>query len=116
MHKIWYDYIKPKYRDREKLCYMDTDSFIIHIKTEVFYEDIADGVEEWFDTANYDEDDERPLLIGKNKKVSGLFKDELGGKIIKELCGLRAKKLAYLMDDGSEHKKNQRNKKVCNKT
>ena len=59
---------------------MDTDSFAIHIKTEEFYEDIVNDVEKWlFDTSNYD--DNRPLPIGKNKKVIGLFKDELGGKI-----------------------------------
>ena len=50
MHEFWYDYIKPKYQDRAKLCYMDTESFFIHIKTEDFYEDIADDVEKWFDT------------------------------------------------------------------
>ena len=64
---------------------MDTDSFIIYIKTEYFYEDIADDVEKWFDTSNYDEDDKIPLQIGKNKKVIGFFKDELGGKFMKEL-------------------------------
>ena len=56
---------------------MDTDSFIIHIKTEDFYKDIANDVEKWFDISNYDENDKRPLPIGKNKKVIGLFKDEL---------------------------------------
>ena len=84
MYEFWYDYIKPKYQDRAKLCYMDTDSFVIHIKTEDFYEDIAGDVEEWFYTTNYEEDDKRPLPIAKNKKVIGLFKDELGGKIMKE--------------------------------
>ena len=62
---------------------MDTDSFVIHIETEDFYKDIADDVERQFDTSNYDENDERPLPIGKNKKVIGRFKDELGGKIMK---------------------------------
>ena len=73
MYAFWYDYIKPKYQDWAKLCYMDTDSFVIHIKTEDFYEDIANDVEKWFDTSNYDENDKRPLPIGKNKKVIGLF-------------------------------------------
>ena len=84
---------------------MDTDSFIIHIKTEDFYKDIANDVEKWFDTSNYDENDERPLPIGKNKKVIGFFKDELGGKIMKEFCALRAKAYAYLMDGDGEKKK-----------
>ena len=102
---FWYDYITPKYQDNVKLCYMNTDSFIIHIKTEDFYEDIANDVEKWFDTSNYDENDKRPLPIGKNKKVIGLFKDELGGKIMIEFDALRPKTYSYLMDDDSEHKK-----------
>ena len=75
MYEFWYDYTKPKYRDRAKLCYTDTDSFIIHIKTEDFYRDIADDVKKWFDTSNYDENDNRSLPIGKNKRVYGFFKD-----------------------------------------
>ena len=54
MNEFWYDSIKPKYQGKAKLCYMDTDSFIIHIKTEDFYKDIANDVEKWFDTSNYD--------------------------------------------------------------
>ena len=53
MYEFWYDYIKPKYGDRAKLCCMDTDSFIIHIITKDFYEDIANDVERWFDTSNH---------------------------------------------------------------
>ena len=51
MYEFWYDYIKPKYGDREKLCYRDTDSFVIHIITEDFFEDISNDVEIWFDTS-----------------------------------------------------------------
>ena len=91
MYEFWYDYNKPKYQEKAKLCYTDTDSFIIHIKTEDFFEDIADNVQKWFDSSNYDEDDKRPLPIGKNKKVISLFKDELGGKIMKEFVGLEQK-------------------------
>ena len=61
---------------------MDTESFIIHIKTEDFYEDIDNDVENWFDTSNYD--DNRPLPIGMKKEYNDEFKDELGGKIVKE--------------------------------
>ena len=68
MYEFWYDYIKPKYQEKAKLCYMDTDSVIIYIKIEDFYEDIANDVENQFDASNYDEDDKRPLPIGKNKK------------------------------------------------
>ena len=59
MHVFWFDYIKPKYRDRVKLCCMDTDSFIIYIKTGDIYKDIANGVEKWFDTCNCDKNDKR---------------------------------------------------------
>ena len=76
MYEFWYDYIKPKYQDREKLCYMGTDSFIIHIKTEDFYEEIANDVEKWFETSNSGNDDNRPFPIDKNKKKIGFFKDE----------------------------------------
>ena len=95
----------------EKLCYTDTDRFIIHIITEDFFEDIFNDVEIWYDTSNYDENDERALPIGKNKKVIGLFKDELGGKIMKEFCALRAKTYSYLMDDDCEVKKAKGTKK-----
>ena len=89
---------------------MDTDSFVMYIKTG-FYNDIADDVERWFDTSNYNGKDERPFPIGKNKKVIGLFKDELGGKITKEFCALRAKAYAYKLDDDIEMKKAKGTKK-----
>ena len=111
MYKFWYDYFKPKYGNKTKLCYTDTDSFIIHIITEDFFEDISNDVEIWYDTFNYDENDERPLPIDKNKKIIGLFKDELGGTIMKEFCALRATTYSYLMDDDCEVKKAKRNKK-----
>ena len=109
MYEFRYDYIKPKYGDRAKLCYIDTDSFFIYIETDDFYQDIANDVERWFDTSNYDENDKRPLPIGKNKKVIGLLKDGLGGKIMGELFALRAKTYAYLIngfnDDDYDKKK-----------
>ena len=74
MYKFWYDYIKPKYEDGAKLCYTDTDSFIIHLITEDFFVDISDDVERWFDTSNCDEKDKRPLPIGKDIKVMGCLK------------------------------------------
>ena len=111
MYEFRYDYIKSKYGDRAKLCYTDTDSFVIHIITEDFFEDISGDAERWFDTSNYVENDKRPLPIGKNKRVPGLFKDELGGKIIAEVVALRPKTWAYLMDDGTEKKKARGTKK-----
>ena len=104
MWKFFYDYLKPKYVDKTELCYTDTDSFILYIKTEDFYEDIADNVEEWFDTSNYKID--RPLLItGNNKKVLGKFKDELKGTIMTKFVALRSRIYAYLLDDFEEIKK-----------
>ena len=111
MYKFWYDYIRPKYGDRAKLCYTDTDSFIIYIKTEDFFEDISNDVKKQFDTSNGNKNDKRPLPIGVNKKVLGLFKDELGGKIISEFVALRAKTYAYLDDGGNKHKKSKGTKK-----
>ena len=89
MYEFWHDHIKPKYKDKAKLCYTDTN--VINIFTEDFFEDINNDVERWFDTSNYDKNDKRPLQIGVNKKVIRMFKDELGGKIMKELCAFRAK-------------------------
>ena len=109
MYELWYDYMKPKYGDNVKLCYMDTDSFIMHIKTEDFYKDIADHVEKKFDTSNYEVN--RPLPAGKNKKVIRLMKDELGGKIMTEYAALRPKNYSYLMEDGWSDKKANGTKK-----
>ena len=109
MHEFWYDYMKPNYGDNVKLCYMDTDSFIMNIKTEDFYKDIANDVEKRFDTSSYEVD--RTLSTGKNKKVIGLMKDELGGRVITEFVALRPKTYSYLTDDCKEDKKAKRTKK-----
>ena len=114
MYEFWYDYVKPKYGENAKLCYMDTDSFIVHIKTDDTYKDIAKDVETRFDTTNFEID--RPLSKGKNKKVIGLLKDELRGQIMKEFFGLRAKTYSYLKDNNDEAKKAKKHKKVCYKT
>ena len=107
MYEFWYDYMKPKYGNRVKLCYMDTESFVMNIKTNDFYKDIANDVDKRFHTSNYEVN--RPLPTGKNKKVIGLMKDELGGKIITEFITLRPKTYSYSTDDGKEDKKEQRN-------
>ena len=99
MFEFWYDYIAPKYGDKVKLCYIDTDSFIMHIKTEDFYKDIIADVDKWFDTSNFNKNDNRPLEIGKNKKVLGKFKDEIGGKIMTKFVALRAKTYSFLIDE-----------------
>ena len=111
MLEFWYDYIKPKYGDKVKLCYMDTDSFVMliktddfysfvmFIKTDDFYKDISSDVDKLFDTSNFNKSDNRPLETGKNKKVIGKFKDELGGKILTDFCALRAKAYSILIDE-----------------
>ena len=111
MYEFWYGYIKPKYGDKARLCSMDTDSFVLYIKTEHFYKNIACDVERWFDTSNYNEADKRPLPIGKNKKVIDMFKDELGRKIMIEFCTLRAKAYSYKLDDDTEEKRAKGTKK-----
>ena len=90
MYEFWYDYMKPKYNDNVKLCYMGTDSFIMNVKTNDFYEDIASDVE---NTSNYEVN--RPLPTGKNKKV----------------ITLRPKTYSFLTDDGKEDKKAKETKK-----
>ena len=74
MYEFWYDYVRNKYGDKVNLCYTDTDSLVMNIKTNDFYKDIAQDANERFDTSNYTFD--RPLPIGINKKVIGLMKDE----------------------------------------
>ena len=94
----------PKYGlEKLKLCYIDTDSLVYDIKTEDFYEDIADDVPARFDTSGYCPN--RPLPVGLNKKVIGLMKDELGGKIMTEFVALRPKFYSYKKLDGLEDKK-----------
>ena len=109
MYEFWYDYMKPKYGNKVRLCYMDTESFIMNIRTNDFYKDIANDVDKRFDTSNYELN--RPLPTGKNKKVIGLMKDELGGKIITEFVTLRPKTYSYSTDDGKEDKKAKGTKK-----
>ena len=109
MYEFWYDYVKPKYQNNAKSCYMDTDSFIINIRTKDFYKDIADDVAKRFVTSNYQVN--RPRPTGKNKKMTGLKKDELGGKIMTEFVALRPKTYSYLTDDCKEDKKAKGTKK-----
>ena len=106
MYEFWYDYMKPKYNDNVRLCYMDTNSFI---KTNDFYKDIANDVENRFDTSNYEVN--RLLSTGKNKKIIGLMKDELCGKIITEFVTLMPITYSFLTDDGKEDKKAKGTKK-----
>ena len=87
MYEFWYDYVKPKYSEKAKINYMDTGSFIVYIKTDDICKNIAEDAEIRFGTSNYEL--VRPLAKGKNKKVIGLMKDELGRKIMAKFVGLR---------------------------
>ena len=91
-YEFWYDYLKPKYGENVKLCYMDTDSFIVHVKTDDISEDIAKDAEIRLDPLTNFEID-RPLPKGKYEKVIELMKDELGGQIMKEFVALRKKNI-----------------------
>ena len=88
---------------------MDIGSFIVYIKTDDIYNDIAKDVETRFDTSNYELN--RPLPKGKNKKVIGLMKDELGGAIMTKFVGVRAKTYNNSIDEGNEYKKTKDTKK-----
>ena len=113
MYEFWYDYMKPKYNDNVRLCYMDTDSFIMNINTNDFYKDISDDVDNRFDTSNYEI--KRPLPTGKTKKVIGLMKDELGGETITEFIALRPKTYSYLTDNDKIDQKAKGTKKCITK-
>ena len=94
MYEFHYDYMNRKYsEDRLELLYMDTNSLVYSIRTENFYVDIAADVEARFDTSGYIPD--RPLPVGKNKKVIGLMKDELGGKLMRKFICLKPKMYTY---------------------
>ena len=85
------------------------DSFVMHIKTNDFYKDIFDDVDNRFDNSNYEV--KRSLPVRKNKKVIGLMKDELGGEIIMEFIALRPKTYSYLTDNDKIDKKTKGTKK-----
>ena len=105
MYEFWFDYIKPKYKQNAKLCYMDTNSFIIN-RTEDSHDDIINNVEKRFYTLNYEI--KRLPPIGRNKKVIGLMKDELGGKIMAEFA-------AGWIEDVNSDKKTKGTKKCITK-
>ena len=119
MCEFWYDYVKPKYGEKAKLCYVGIDSFIVYRKTDDIYKDIARDVETRSGTSNYESEwvsIDRPLPKGKNKKVIQLMKDELGRKIIAKFvgCWIKSKKVQLVIDDGVKIK-SKRHKKVCHK-
>ena len=105
MYDFHYNYIKKKYGNKAKLLLTDTDSLMYEIQTEDFYEDIKEDVKDRFDTSGYPPNHPSGIPSGLNKKVLGMFKDEVNGDIIDEFVGLRAKLYSYKMFYGEESKK-----------
>ena len=111
MYEFWYDYIKPKYQYNAKLCYIDTNSFIICIKSKDVYKDIADAVEKRFSTSYYEIDTWLPK--GKNKKViNEMMKHDgrinerwIRGKIMTKCVEIRRETYSYWVDDDRDYKR-----------
>ena len=101
--ELWYDFIKPNYQQNEKLCYIDTDSFIIYIKTEDVYEDIANDVEKRFDNQ---------IMKSIDHYQKEKTKDELGGKMMTDFAGVRPKTYFYSIYYGEGDKKAKGTKNV----
>ena len=97
-----YNYILEKYDNKAKLLFTDTDSLMYQIHTEDFYKDISDDIEEKFDTSDYPANHESGILTGVNKKVIGMFKDEVAGKQITHFVGLRPKLYDFETEEGKE--------------
>ena len=99
MYEFWYEYLKPKYRDKINLLYMDTDSFVLEIETDDFYKDTKDDLKEWFDTSKYSKDmvlpEEYKKYASVNKKVIGKMKDELDKGYMRGFIALSPKVYAY---------------------
>ena len=108
MYEFYYDYLKPKYLDRCKLLFTDTDSFCCHIQTEDLYKDISENIE-LFDTSNFEQT--RPLYSKTNHRIVGKFKSETGSLAPLEFVGLRAKMYSLLVPDNPKECKIRANVK-----
>ena len=101
MYKFYYDYLRPKFKNKMQLLYTDIDSFVLEIETDDFFEDTKCDLKEWFDTSNYNKNmlllDEYVKNVNVNKKVIGKMKNEIGNGHIINL-------LLYLLKD--MHQKN----------
>ena len=104
MYDFYYGFLKPLYGDKVRLLFTDTDSLMILVETGDFYKDITPYVHELFDTSEFTKGHPSNIPTGVNKKVIGMFKDEVGGKIISEFVGLRAKNYSYVCE-GKEYKR-----------
>ena len=113
MYEFLHDYLKPRYKENINLCYMDTDSFIFNVKTEDWYKDISNDVQQRFGTSNIQTN--IPLKIGVNKKMLGMWKDELAVFPMKKFIGIRPKSYSYLQDNGKIGKRAKGVKKCITK-
>ena len=91
MYKFYYDYLKPRYNDEVKLLYMDTDSFVLYIETEDFFEDIKNYIHDWYDTSKYLKLLNLPLEYGVNKRKISKMKDEWFDRFMKEFITIGPK-------------------------
>ena len=105
MFDFHYRYIKKKYKNKAELLFTDTDSLMFHIKTKDFYQDICPDVKTKFDTSDYPSDHQSGILTGINKKVIGMFKDEVAGKQITHFVGLRPKLYSFRIEEDKEVRK-----------
>ena len=105
MYEFHYGYVRPKYSDKARLLFTDTDSLCYEIRTDDFYDDIRDDVSRWFDTSNYPKNHPSGIPTGVNKKVLGMMKDEAAGRQITEFVRLRSKLYAFRTDSDEETKK-----------
>ena len=105
MYDFHYKYIKPKYEDKAKLLFTDTDNLMYEIETEDFYKDIIRDVKYKFDTSKYPKNHISGIPNGCNENVLGMFKDEAAGRCIEEFVGLRAKLYSYKMFECNENKR-----------
>ena len=92
MYEFWYDYGKSKYNKKAKLCYMDTDSFVVHVKTEDIFKSIAKYVKERYDTSNHEL--KRPLRKEKKTKKNNRFNERwIRWKNHERICGINSRSL-----------------------
>ena len=106
MFDFHYNFIQRKYSyKRAKLLFTDTDSLMYEIHTDDFYEDISEDIRTKFDTSDYPQDHKSGILTGVNKKVIGMFKDEVAGRQITHFVGLRPKLYSFKVEDSSITKK-----------
>ena len=105
MYEFYYNYLKSKYVDKVKFCYMDTDSFIFYVQTEDFYNDIIPDLNGWFDTSKLNNKLDRPIPKGINEGILGMFKDELKGEAMTEFIALASKVYGDMCDNDKVDKR-----------